>query len=104
MWCCTSPSPTSSKTAAANLYGRFVLKGRNQVSFDLGRYDHSRELVIDPTVTYATYLGGLAEDDGLGIAFDTSGATYVTGNSNQQTFPLDSGSAPILTPVASTPS
>lgn len=36
---------------------RFVLKGGHQVSFGLGSYDHRRELVIDPAVTYATYLG-----------------------------------------------
>ena len=73
---------------------RFVLKGKNQVSFDLGSYDHSRELVIDPTVTYSTYLGGLAEDDGLGIAFDSSGAAYVTGETESTNFPTLGGLAP----------
>ncbi len=37
---------------------RFVLQAHNQVSFELGNYDRSRELVIDPAVSYATYLGG----------------------------------------------
>jgi hypothetical protein len=73
---------------------RFVLKGTNQVSFGLGNYDHSRELVIDPTVTYSTYLGGLAEDDGLGIAFDSSGAAYVTGETESTNFPILGGVAP----------
>jgi hypothetical protein len=73
---------------------RFVLKGKDQVSFDLGSYDHSRELVIDPTVTYSTYLGGLAEDDGLGIAFDSSGAAYVTGETESTNFPTVGGVAP----------
>ena len=73
---------------------RFALKGKNQVSFDLGSYDHSRELVIDPTVTYSTYLGGLAEDDGLGIAFDGSGAAYVTGETESTNFPTLGGVAP----------
>jgi Beta-propeller repeat len=73
---------------------RFVLKGKNQVSFDLGSYDHSRELVIDPTVTYSTYLGGLAEDDGLGIAFDSSGGAYVTGETESTNFPILGGVAP----------
>jgi hypothetical protein len=73
---------------------RFVLKGKNQVSFDLGSYDRSRELVIDPTVTYSTYLGGLAEDDGLGIAFDSNGAAYVTGETESTNFPILGGVAP----------
>ncbi len=46
---------------------RFVLKANHQVSFELGNYDRSRELVIDPAVSYAysTYLGGSGEDEGL---------------------------------------
>ncbi len=52
---------------------RFVLQAHNQVTFELGNYDHSRELVIDPSVSYATYLGGTAEDDGNAIAVDGSG-------------------------------
>ena len=73
---------------------RFVLKGKDQVSFDLGSYDHSRELVIDPTVTYSTYLGGTSEDDGYGIAFDSSGAAYVTGQTESTNFPTVGGVAP----------
>jgi hypothetical protein len=66
---------------------RFVLQAKNQVSFELGNYDRSRELVIDPSVTYATYLGGAAEDDGYGIAVDGSGIAYVTGQTASNPFP-----------------
>lgn len=31
--------------------------------FELGDYDRSRELVIDPVLRYSTYLGGVAGDD-----------------------------------------
>jgi len=67
---------------------RFVMKADHEVSFDLGSYDRSRELVIDPTVSvaFSTYLGGNAEDDGYGIAFDSSG-TYVTGQTESTNFP-----------------
>jgi len=61
---------------------RFVLKANNQVSFELGSYDRSRELVIDPTLTYATYLGGANEDEVFGIAVDPSNNVYVTGESD----------------------
>jgi hypothetical protein len=66
---------------------RFVLQAHNQVSFELGNYDRSRELVIDPSVSYATYLGGLAEDDGHAIAVDGSGDAYVTGQTMSNNFP-----------------
>ena len=66
---------------------RFVLQAKNQVSFELGNYDRSRELVIDPSVTYATYLGGAAEDDGYGIAVDGGGNAYVTGQTESNPFP-----------------
>jgi hypothetical protein len=33
----------------------------NKIGFALGDYDHSRELVIDPVLTYSTFLGGGGE-------------------------------------------
>jgi Beta-propeller repeat len=66
---------------------RFVVKGKNQVSLDLGSYDRSRELVIDPTVTYSTYFGGSAEDEAYGVAVDSSGNAYVTGATKSPNFP-----------------
>lgn len=69
----------------------FAVEANHQVTFKLGNYDHARELVIDPTVTYATYLGGSAEDDGYGIAFDSSGYAYVTGQTESTNFPVVSG-------------
>lgn len=65
----------------------FVLRAKNQVSFELGNYDRSRELVIDPSVTYATYLGGTGEDDGNAIAVDGSGNAWVTGETKSTDFP-----------------
>src|SRR5205807_1861143 len=65
----------------------FVVKGK-QVAFALGDYDHSRELVIDPSITYSTFLGGSLEDDGLAIATDASGNAYVTGETVSANFPL----------------
>ena len=70
---------------------RFVLRAHNQVSFELGIYDRSRELVIDPAVSYATYLGGTAEDDGYAIAIDSSGDAYVTGQTKSLNFPIVAG-------------
>ena len=72
---------------------RFVLKSDNQVSFELGNYDRSRELVIDPSVSYeySTYLGGTGDDAGYGHRFDSSGNAYVTGQTASANFPGVSG-------------
>ena len=69
----------------------FQVKNRNEVALNLGAYDRGRELVIDPSLTYATYLGGTAEDDAFGIAIDSSGNAYVTGQTASTLFPTVAG-------------
>lgn len=44
-----------------------------------GDYDPSTELVIDPDLAWATYLGGSGGDYGYDIALDAAGSAYVTG-------------------------
>ncbi|MGA2076311.1 MAG: choice-of-anchor D domain-containing protein [Terriglobia bacterium] len=67
--------------------GRFVLDARNRIQFALGPYDHTKPLVIDPVLTYSTYLGGSGGDWGYGIAVDSSGSAYVTGETASVDFP-----------------
>ena len=67
--------------------GRYVLKGHHQVGFQVGRYDHSKPLVIDPMLSYSTYLGGGDDDSGYAIAVDSSGNAYVTGTTCSTNFP-----------------
>jgi hypothetical protein len=59
--------------------GLFTLNSDNSVGFSIGHYDHSRELVIDPTLAYSTYLGGATGAFINAIAVDASGAIYATG-------------------------
>ena len=67
--------------------GRYVLKGENEVGFDLGEYDAARPLVIDPLLVYSTYLGGGGQDKALDIAADAAGNAYVTGFTTSSNFP-----------------
>ncbi|HLJ91937.1 MAG TPA: SBBP repeat-containing protein [Gemmataceae bacterium] len=65
----------------------YVLKGPDHVAFQLGTYDSSRILVIDPVLAYSTYLGGSMDDLGNAIAVDNAGNVYVTGDTTSPDFP-----------------
>ena len=76
--------------------GNFVLRGRHRVGFALGPYDRALPLVIDPTLTYSTYLGGsnvtgAANDAGTAIAVDSYGDVYVAGTTTSIDFPVTAG-------------
>src|SRR5436190_13372367 len=73
------------------LEGRYVLKDAHRVGFQVAAYDPSRPLVIDPTLVYATYLGGSGGEAGGGIAVDAAGAAYVTGTTGSTDFPTTPG-------------
>ncbi len=53
----------------------------SDVGFRVGRYDPRYPLVIDPTLTWNTFLGGSERDYGYAIAVDGDGNIYVTGRS-----------------------
>jgi hypothetical protein len=69
------------------LGGQFVLQADNQVGFKVPSYDHTRPLVIDPVLSYSTYLGGNSAESGTGIAVDSSNNAYVTGYTSSTDFP-----------------
>ena len=64
------------------------------VRLQLGTYDAALSLIIDPILTYSTYLGGSGDDQGIDIAVDTSGNTYVAGYTNSTNFPTQNASQP----------
>ncbi|GAA1276410.1 DUF7948 domain-containing protein [Arthrobacter pascens] len=86
-------SPTSYQTIDGNqaaVESRYALEGHSY-GFALGSYDRSQALVIDPALAYSTFLGGTADDRGLGVAVDTAGNAYVTGVTTSTDFPTTAG-------------
>lgn len=72
--------------------GGYTLRTDGMVGFAVGAYDPTLPLVIDPTLIYSTYLGGNGLDQSNGIAVDTNGNAYVTGDTFSLNFPVMNGS------------
>jgi hypothetical protein len=59
---------------------RFRLVDNHTYGFEItGAYDSSRDLVIDPDLTWSTYLGGANEDRGWDVTTDSLGNIWLAG-------------------------
>src|SRR6266404_6105773 len=67
--------------------GRYVLLKNREIALALGEYDHSRTLVIDPTLVYSTYFGGSGDDLGSSVAVDSGNNVYIAGTTSSVNFP-----------------
>ena len=72
--------------------GRYILRSNNRVGFEIGDYDPGIPLIIDPSLSYSTYLGGAEQDSANGIALDTAGNAYIVGAAASPDFPTTRGS------------
>jgi len=75
--------------------GGYVFKNAHEVRFQIAAYDHSHPLIVDPVLSYSTYLGGSGGygggDSGAGIVVDSAGNAYVTGTTGSSDFPTTPG-------------
>ena len=73
------------------IQAEFMKIGDNNYGFKVKGHDRNYELIIDPAVlVYSTYLGGSGEDRGWGMAVDSEGMAYVTGDTDSMNFPTQS--------------
>jgi len=85
--------------------GRYVLVGRehtgsgratHRVRLEIGAYDATKPLIIDPLLEYSTYLGGSGIELPRGIAVDETGSVYVAGSTTSADFPTQHPVQPVL--------
>jgi hypothetical protein len=77
--------------ARRKIPGKYLLEGGNKVGFQIASFDRRRQLVIDPVLLYSTYLGGNGRDGAGGMAVDSSGDVFVTGDTSSTNFPTTTG-------------
>ncbi len=63
----------------------------HSVSFTIGAYDHAKTLVIDPVLSYSTFLGGSDDEGMFGIKRDSAGNIYLSGETSSIDFPIKNG-------------
>ena len=68
--------------------GSFQIFEDQTVGFEVGSYDPTRALVIDPQVLYTTWIGGSLFDETYGVAVDAEGNAYVVGQTDSLDFPI----------------
>lgn len=68
--------------------GNFVIVN-NQVGFNIGAYDKTKPLIIDPILYYSSYLGSASNlNIQAGIAIDDFGSAYIIGTTTDANFPV----------------
>ena len=90
--------------AQRTIAGSFRQLADNKIGFTIGAYDHSRELVIDPVLSYSTYIGGSnGIESFVNVAVDSAGFIYLAGATTSNDFPLASAPpAPLQSQLAGT--
>lgn len=68
----------------------YNVRGKS-ATLDVGAYDPDLELVVDPIINFATYLGGAGDERVTCLARDPAGNIYVSGETKSVNFPTKGG-------------
>lgn len=61
----------------------YLMRDDGSLGLALGRYDRGRELIIDPTLDYSSFVGGSGIDGAYGMAVDAEGNVYIGGTAEE---------------------
>jgi hypothetical protein len=75
--------------------GGYAVRADGTVGFRVGAHDERLPLVIDPVLTYSTFLGGNRQERGNDVAVDSTGAIIVTGETFSDDFPTAAAGQPV---------
>lgn len=67
---------------------RYRRNADGSYGFELGAYDRSRALVIDPVLVVAQYFAALYENVAYGMGHDANGLVYIAGSTQSTDLPL----------------
>ena len=85
--------PYSYQKTLGDIFGidvSFKLIGEERITYEIGDYEMSNELVIDPLI-YSTYVGGSDIELSRDIVLDSNNNAYITGYTRSSDFPTTPG-------------
>ena len=71
--------------------GGFQVGADGKATFEIGEYDRTKPLVIDPKITFVRFFGGSDTEQTYGIVYDPNGFSYTTGYTYSNNFPVYTG-------------
>jgi RHS repeat-associated protein len=77
-----------------NIDGRFESRSGNAIGLNIGTYDPSQPLIIDPVLVYSTLLGGTGYNTIQQSVADPSGNVFIVGYTSSSDFPTGTTISP----------
>jgi len=79
------------RAGRVDVAGEYRALGNARAGYTIAEYDRRLPLVIDPSLSWSTFLGASQADVGSAIALDANGKALVVGSTLSQAFPTTVG-------------